>query len=77
MICSRQGLGPAHSLLILFSCLGPLSPIRGVLESVVHSSLFASIRVHLRFLSFPHFGCGFAALGPFACPAQQTFFGVS
>ena len=36
------------------------------LDSVVPSSLFASIRVHLRFLSFPHFGCGYATLGPFA-----------
>ena len=41
--------------------------IRGILESVVPSSLFASIRVVSRtadrFLSFPHFGCGYAALG--------------
>ena len=38
-----------HSILILFSSLDPLSPIRGILEAVVDFSSFASIRVHLRF----------------------------
>ena len=57
-------LGNPSSIIPRFS-LARRIPLGGRrrLESVVNSSSFASIRVHLRFLSFSQFGCGCASLG--------------
>ncbi len=64
---------PTQSFLILFSCLDPLSPIRGFpwlgaaqrrrLESVVNSSSLVPARRDTSAVLFFLFGCGFAAPG--------------